>query len=129
MVACTEYGESARLIFRSAVTLHPEVHIRHGTAIVIRNVHWLITDQKIAENVLGRPILEALGLNTRNLLAATAEKLSGGVGAALLLYRNEEQPDGRVARVIEVVFPADGGEDKTEPNKHYGESSDIETES
>lgn len=34
-----------------------ELHVRHGTNLVLRNVHWMVTDQNYAELLLSRPVL------------------------------------------------------------------------
>lgn len=41
---------------------------------MIRNLKWLVTEQRVADPLLGRPVLEDLGLNTRDLLAAAADR-------------------------------------------------------
>lgn len=127
MMACTEHRESARLVCKAAVTLHTKGHIRHGSALVLRKFHWLIPDQKLAEPLLVRPILEALGLNTRNIIVANADILSGSVGSALLLDPIEEEPDGIVERVIEALFHADCGEYNIATDKNDGELCGIGT--
>lgn len=55
------------------------LHIRLGTALILGDVQWLITDQQVGEPLLGSPLLEALGLNTREILSAAANKHGGQV--------------------------------------------------
>lgn len=45
----------------------------------------MVTDQQMAEPLLGQPILEGLGLNARYLLAAAADCFSGSVDVESLL--------------------------------------------
>lgn len=59
-----------------------ELHILRGSALTLRVIRWLVPDQTVSEPSLGRPVLEFLGLNTRDILAAAAEKHSG-VGKCL----------------------------------------------
>ncbi len=71
--------------------------------------------------LLGRPLLEALGLNTRNILAAAAEKLSGAVDVSTLLGTNPEvYQDRRISRVLEGVYHADGGSDDADLDDNDG---------
>ncbi len=61
---------------------------------------------------LGRPFLEAHGLNTRSILAGTAEKHTGAVYVSTLFGTNPEvAQDGRISRVLEGVCHADCGAD------------------
>ena len=77
-------GKAATLTFKKAVVVDVELHIRHGTALTLWGVRWLVTDQIVGDPLLGRPLLEALGLNTREILAAAAEKHSGFVNLTSL---------------------------------------------
>lgn len=73
----------------------------------------------------GRPLLESLGLNTRDLLAAGADQFCGSVDAECLIGSFAETGDGRVSRVLEGVFHADGGDDAEENGDNNGDWCDI----
>lgn len=66
--------QPASLTCNKAVTLDTELHIRHGSAPTLRGVRWLVTTQSVGDSLLGRLILEALGVNTRSILEAAAER-------------------------------------------------------
>lgn len=125
MAAVNADGASARLTCKHSVSIDTELHIRHGSTLRLRNLKWLVTDQRVTDPLLGRPILEALGLNTRELLAAAADQFCGSVDAERLIGAITDTGDGRVSRVMEGVFHADGGEDVEEDQDNDGEWCDI----
>ncbi len=59
------------------MTLH--MHIRHGTALT----SWNETKQAIEEPLLG--VLEALGLNTKDILAVASDRFNGIIDLAELI--------------------------------------------
>jgi hypothetical protein len=79
--------------------LTTSLHIRHGSTLTIRNVSWYVAKQQVPEALLGRPILEALGLNTKELLAAACDRFNGVADAEQLLTP-ESHAQGTVARLI-----------------------------
>ncbi len=109
MAADTTDGKRARLICSKAACLDVELHIRHVSALKLRYLRWLISDQRLGEPLLRRPVLERLGLNTRDILAAAAERFAGCVDATLLPVSDHGSGEGRVSRVLDGVFHADGG--------------------
>lgn len=110
MAAYLPDGNQASITCIKVLTVDTELHIRHGPALTLRGVRWLITDQTVGEPLLGRPVLEFLGLNTRDILAAAAEKYSGVVDIPDILDAIPE-PKGKVSRILEGVYHADGGVD------------------
>lgn len=87
--------------------------IRHGFALVLRIIIWLITEQPLSDTLPGCPLLEALELNTRELLAVTAERLAGSFNSGRLVGAFAEKRDARVsrvARVMESMFYEDGAQ-------------------
>lgn len=60
-------------------TMDIELLIRHGNALMHRNLRWNITDQRFGEPLLGATMLEALGTNTVSILANAAAKCNGSV--------------------------------------------------
>lgn len=120
MAASLPNGEPASLMCDKAVVVDTELHIRHGSALVLRGVRWLVTNQSVGEPLLGRPLLEALGLNTQEILSAAAEKYSGAVDVSTLMDKDDKPPKGRVARILEGVYHAKGGVDETDLNDEDG---------
>lgn len=121
MAACTADGKKASITFKKAVIVDTELHIRHGSALVLRGTRWLVTDQTVGEPLLGRPILEALRLNARKTLAAAAERHAGEVDVAKLFGTDPEtETNGKISRVLEGVYHADGGADDTDLDENDG---------
>lgn len=101
-------GRTASLTRGKVVIVETEIHIRYGTALTLLWVRWLVTDQNVGEPLLGIPVLEALGLNTRDILPAVAEKFSSSVDITDLITEGPE-PIGKVPRILEGVIHAYGG--------------------
>lgn len=55
-----------------------------------------MTDQELADELLGRPLLEGLGLDNSSFLATTADCFSGSVDGDSLLCSISEEGDERV---------------------------------
>lgn len=112
MAANLDDGKSARISCTRRAVMDTELHIRHGKTLVLKNLKWMVTDQQVDEPLLGRPVLEALGLNTSDILAAAADKQHGIFDAAQFEDDNEVS-GGRVARTMYTgVFHSDGGDDE-----------------
>lgn len=85
MTAVNPNGAKATMVCKEEVSIDIELHIRHGTALNMRNLKWLITAQHLSEPLLGRPILEALELNTRDLLTSAFDRLAGNANTESLV--------------------------------------------
>lgn len=59
-----ENGSTAKIKCDKKITLDMKLHIRHGTSLILRNVACYIIAQSVTDPLLGRLVLEALGLNT-----------------------------------------------------------------
>lgn len=125
MGAATTDGNRAILTCARTLSVHTELQIRHGSALVLRNLKWLVTNQPVADPLLGRPVLEVLGLNILALLAAAAGKFSGDIDVECLIGYFDEKGDGCLSRVMEGVFHSDGGEEAEEGEETQGEWCDI----
>lgn len=112
-------GKPATITLKKAVVVETELHIRHGTALKFRGVRWLVTDQIFWDPLLGHPLLEALGLNTRNFLAAAAARNSGVVELSSL-FSSDNESHGKAAHILEGVYHADGGADDADLEEDYG---------
>lgn len=71
------------------------------------NVKWLVTDQQNSEPSMGEPIVDALGLNTDELIATAADRFAGSVDAQALIGWIDRQTEGRVSPIMDGVFHAD----------------------
>ncbi len=100
------------------VTVSIELRIRHGKSLNIRNVVWMgaISQVPVPEPLLGRPLLEALGLDTKETLAAACDKYEGSVDAKEIM--NElAYANGSIARILDTgIYHSDNAveEDGTE---------------
>lgn len=118
IAACNPDGKRAKIICTWTATLDAELHIRLVTGLTFRLLLWFVTQQYLCEPLLGRTFLEALGLNTRDILAPVGEKHAGVVYAATIL--EEDFQEYRTLRVLEGVFHADGGADDADLDENGG---------
>ncbi len=56
MAACTLDGKRTKLVCTSALVLDAEMLTRHGTALTLRGVSWIVTVQTVGEPLLRSPI-------------------------------------------------------------------------
>lgn len=82
--ALTAPGAPAEVKCSRAATMDTDVHIHHGSSLKIRHVKWYLSDRDVPEPSLERPMLEALGLYTKQDLIAAADKYAGSVDAETL---------------------------------------------
>ncbi|KAI0557832.1 hypothetical protein FGB62_258g06 [Gracilaria domingensis] len=66
------------------VTADVSLKIRHGKSMILRNVDWLIANESTSGILIGRQLLNALGLNNRVLLTAAMSKVGEDVGIPIL---------------------------------------------
>lgn len=66
------------------MTIDTQLHIRHSSALIFQSLRWLITSQKLGESLLGRPVLEAIGLDCHEVLAIYVDRHGGAVGISTL---------------------------------------------
>lgn len=86
-----------------------ELHFPHGSLFMLRNVSWEVSAQAVSEHLLGRLVLEALGLNTSSNLAAAADRYSWLLDLPHLCTEHE---GGRIALVYGGVYYSDRGDDE-----------------
>lgn len=104
-------GSLTTITCTHAATIDTELHIRHGSALVLRNLRWLITPQVVDEPLLSRPLLEALGFDCHKVMQAAADRFGGSVDVSTIVGNGSDFVSGRVGRIIDGVFHADGGGD------------------
>lgn len=104
-------GTLTSILFDKADTMDIDIHVRHGTALKVRNTRSLVSAQRVPAPLLGRPLLEYLGLNTAELLATATDKSVGVIDARYLSRIDRNIGTGRISRVLHGVFPTDGDEE------------------
>lgn len=97
MAPATPDGRRTTLTCTKTACINMEIKIRHGSALVLRNLRWLISEQPLSDPLLGRPLLKALGPNTRRLLAAAPNRFAGSIDAKRFVGRFAEKGDSRVS--------------------------------
>ena len=75
-----------------------ELLIRHGCFLEVRNTVWYVPTSSVTEPLIGRPTLEALGLNSKEILEAAVGKLGTTVDMEIL--SPSKFKEGTIARVI-----------------------------
>ena len=109
MAARDPDGSATTICYDKAATIGTQLHIRHGSARIVRGLRWLFTRQTVGEPLLGRPVLEVLGLHCHKVLAAAVDRLGGIVDVSALVGNQSDFVSGRIGRVLDGVFHADGG--------------------
>ena len=84
--------------------LDVELRIRHASKLPLRKVTWKVVEEKIDYNILGQPLLEAVGIKTRDLPEQVFDKFSGVINIDSLLkcagVRTSEVEPKTVASVM-----------------------------
>lgn len=125
MAAANADGERERLICKGMVSMDTELHIRHGSSLRLRNLKWLVTEQRVFDPFMGLPVLEALGFNNPDLILATADQFGWSIVTYRIIGSFKESGNGGMSRVMEGVFHAEGGEDVEKDQDNTGEWCDI----
>lgn len=120
--------QKQQLFVKKEVSIDIDLHIRHETALKLQNEKCLITAQYLSEPLLGRPILEVLALNIRYLFALAAGLFAGSIDADSLVGSYVAKADGSLARVMEGLLSAHGGEIRNDYDEGSNEWCDISTE-
>lgn len=81
IVAATSDGRRTTLMCTKTTCINTKLKTRHGSALVLRNLRWLITEQPLSDSLLGCPLLEALEQRTGAVLAAAADRFAGSIDA------------------------------------------------
>lgn len=80
MAISSKDGDRAQLLCLKLASLDPWLLNRHRSALLLRNVQWLIADQHVADPLLSI-LQEAICLNTCDSIAAAAARIVGCNGA------------------------------------------------
>lgn len=74
-----------------------QLKIRHGSNLILRNVRWHVSNEKLESAILGRAVLESLGCDNRTMLEAAISKYDGDVDVAKRLTQEEMEREGSIA--------------------------------
>lgn len=74
IAASTLDGTVTVITCNRAVIVDTELHIRHGSALVLRGLWWIVTLQLAGEPLLGPSLLEAVGLDCQKIFSPAAER-------------------------------------------------------
>ncbi|CAN8061403.1 unnamed protein product [Agarophyton chilense] len=99
-----------------AATIDTELHIRHGSTLVLRNLRWLVTPQIVDEPLLSRRLLEALGFDCQKVMQAAADRFGGSVDVSSILGNKCDFGTSRIGCIIDGVYHADGGIENADLN-------------
>ena len=88
------------------VELDVELRIRHGSKLLLRKVARKVAEEEIEYVILGRPLLEAPGINTRDLLKQVSYKFSGVINTDSLLKSAEEKTSEGGPKTVASVMNA-----------------------
>lgn len=120
MVARNSDGSRTTISCGKAVTLDTDLHIRHGSALILRSLRWLVTPKAVQEPLLGRPVLESLGLDCHKVLAAVVDRHGGAIDVSTLVGNESDFSPGCIGRVLDGFFFSDGGADDTDLDEDDG---------
>lgn len=104
MDAHTPDGSSSEIVCTHTITIDTVLRVHHGISLNLRSFRWIVTEQTVGEHLLGRPLLEELGLHARDILSAAADRYAGAVNVSALLNADAEHGEDRISRVLEGVF-------------------------
>lgn len=85
MGAATSNRKPVKIVCPSEAPIDVELHVSHETTLELCNVRWLVKKQRLSEPLLGRLLIEVLGLNTPEMLTTAADRFAGAVDAEHLV--------------------------------------------
>lgn len=123
-------GSSAKIMCNKTFTLDMELHVPHGTSLVLRSVKWYVSTQAAKEPLLERPVPEAFGLTTSDILAAADDRYNGSLDLSHLCIFTV---GGRIERVYVEAYHSERGADdddweEEEQRLDLGEDTDADWE-
>lgn len=98
-----------RVVLKRAITVEILLHIRYADSLRQRGVRWLVTEQKVGEAFLGRPLLESLGFACTELVEEASIRYNRDLDAASILAVAADKPLGRIVRIVSKLFYEDEG--------------------
>lgn len=109
-------GQKAIVTCSRKVIADVNLRIRHGNELILRSVVWIVSDQEAEFALIGRPILESLGINARNILEAFSDEHDGEVYVPNLLQsehaiQHNNSPPKLASLLRDGIFHSHGGEE------------------
>lgn len=86
------------ITYTNAATMDIELHIRHGSALALQNLRWLVTPQVVNEPLLSRFLLKALRFARHEDMRAAADQLEGSIDLSNIVDNESDCCTGRVGR-------------------------------
>lgn len=87
-----------------------KLRIRHGTALVLTKVMWKVSDDESDNVIIGRPLLESVGISNKDLLASVCGKHDGIIDSKEISQEVEGNLDQGVRTLLEeAVLHSAGG--------------------
>lgn len=74
MAAKFHDGTPSKLVCKKLVKINIDLSVRPGSALTLQNMKFYVTEQHMNEALIERPVLEALGLHIRDILATAAAR-------------------------------------------------------
>lgn len=78
-----------------------QINIRHGTAVLLRQVTWRISRQTNENLIIRRPLLEKLGIRNKDLLLAACVKHGPIIYTKEMETEEEEKSHGKMLSLLE----------------------------
>lgn len=113
-IIASKTGEKVVATCRKAVVATVNLRIRHGNGLIMRDIRWAVSDEDGDCVLIGRPVLESMGVNVRSMLEAVAAENNGIVSIPDLMKEKESRSEGSrtLASVLrDGIFHKDGGEE------------------
>lgn len=102
-------GQQLSASCEEKVTMKVMFFIRNGCYLELRIVTWNGATTQMSDVILGRPLLEMLGIDTEEHLADAVDKMGTTVDVAAMMGL-ENYTEGRVVQILsEGVYHADNG--------------------
>lgn len=96
------------------IKVEVDVHlrIRHGSALVLRNVIWKVSEEDSNDVIIGHPLLDSLRIDNKTMLDAAADRHNGVIDTQEMNQELIRQKDQKSCALIEeAVYHSAGGMD------------------
>ena len=107
-------GANAQVTCALKVQADVDLSIRHGSALLLRNVKWKVCNEPMKIPLIGRPLLDSIGCNNEHVLIAISDRNAGVIDTTEMSQEPETAaPDPKVAALLEeAIFHSAGGCEK-----------------
>lgn len=103
-----------KAIKRLCTSTRPSPSIKcssHGSVINLRERRWIVISQEVGGKLLGRPVIEALGIDCQKVLEDAADIFGGNVDISNLVGNQSVFGTNRIGRVLNEIFRDHEGAD------------------